>query len=436
MSRQSLLPLILAACSISFLAGCPGVQDVDSSLINGLLERVTDAIDPASPTSDLHDHAIDGEHGSESDADHSDPNHDDDPNAVQESEHRSDPGSEHDPAELDDPHSGDPQSGDPHDPGETNQGEEDPGNPNGEPDPGEDPGEDPMDPVAQQDALAVGFAAPLTVRNGTATYIALAVDAVIGASNLNGGTALVLTGTLRQRSAGVMQFDYTPAPEDRLRIDWVDSPDVDLFVTDIIGDFSSDSTTFLRNNHNLVVRVVIDGSLDVEFSSNLRRQSPTSFTSDRRITAVGVFEYNGRILNADLQSDGTSFFEVDQTGSEFRSATGYSGSITGDGLNIGVNENWQYTLVVAAGSSASTSTRNVNNDWTADGVTYRYIDGLIQNAFRDGRPNELGTVWQVSGELLRDGQPFGRLELGEDMINLKAELVVPNQRIELQTWRR
>ena len=76
----------------------------------------------------------------------------------------------------------------------------------------------------------------------------------------------------------------------------------------------------------------------------------------------------------------------------------------------------------------------VNNAWTAQSVEYRYADVVIQTALRDGRPTETDKVWRAEGELLANDEPIGRLALSVDAISIKANLILSDHQIELQSW--
>lgn len=289
-------------------------------------------------------------------------------------------------------------------------------------------------------ALASGYAAPAAVVDGAISHVSLAVEAVFLASRLTGGQQLVTTGTLTQLEPNSTRFSYSDAPNDRLRAELIGEPPIEFIITLMEGDFSGEADDFLGGPHDLSVRVIITDQVDVEYTSRQWRDSPLVNRGPRQQTARGSFVWQGTRYEADVRSDGTYSFEIDNTGFEFRTQSLYAGTITTDGYLMNVDESWDYISVSAVMESggqriSSSSTRTLNNTWTVNGVEYRYDNAVIQTALRNGRPIELDTTWLGEGELLRNGEAYGRLELGIQLSFVKVWLVLPDRRIELQSWR-
>ena len=60
----------------------------------------------------------------------------------------------------------------------------------------------------------------------------------------------------------------------------------------------------------------------------------------------------------------------------------------------------------------------------------------MNTAFRDGKPNELDTVWSATGNVTRNGQPYGNLQISPDVNGtfIHLYLVTPAGQVSLQSW--
>lgn len=280
-------------------------------------------------------------------------------------------------------------------------------------------------------AFVPTYAVSSGVVQNASFYLELGVNAAIRASVLaNGGTQLVTTGTLTQTAPNTLDFTYAPEPADRLRVVLTDGRAAEFFITTLTGNFSNDGRTFLNNPHEARLRVRDGEQMDLEFFSQQAQ-------GNRQAAAKGSFVHNGTRYTADLQAAGNYYFETDTTGSHFETRSLYTGTVAADGFVMQVNETWEYVSVYASGAAeASSLRRTLNNTWTTAAGRYRWNDAVVKAVFRDGKPNNLDTEWFVGGQLLKDDAPRGRLERGGDAINVKVELVLPNERVELQAWRR
>lgn len=334
----------------------------------------------------------------------------------------------------DDPHGGG--GSDPHDPrdppgdGHTDEGEADP------PAPPDEAG-DQTDLLELRPYIAPGLGSPHALVASANMYLPLAVDAVIRAGVLaNGGTALVTVGTLTQVTP--QQFTYATTPNDRLRLELLDGRSAEFYFDSVVGDFTGDGQTFLSGAHELGVRIVIENVQDVEYTSSLQNMPGRFYDYQRRFSARGRFVYDALAYDGDVQAEGTHYFENDQTGFEESDDLRYQGTIMGQHSTIQVDETWQFRNVGAEidgeYSVSSSVARRVDNAWsTVRGEEYRCAGALIQSAFRDGIPQD-PDFWQATGRLLRDGAEYGYLELTGDNDFIRAVLVLPEGRMEVQSW--
>lgn len=256
-------------------------------------------------------------------------------------------------------------------------------------------------------------------------------DAVYFASVSVGSQTAVVTGTVQQLP-GNQGWTYNVQPQDRLRLIYNDGREFDYFVTTITGDFSGSALNFLARDHSLTVRITGADQLDVTVSSNMNN-------GNRQATISGTFPQAGKLYQANLTVTGTYYFEVDNTGSEYRVNDSYQGTMSTSGFAVTVNETWNYTSVYSTGLDRenSSAVRTINNSWDINGVRYELRNGAFQTSFENGQPNEWAPplqYWDAQGELFRNDVRIGGLEWGTRSALLLHWLVIGDLRIELQRW--
>jgi hypothetical protein len=282
---------------------------------------------------------------------------------------------------------------------------------------------------AAREAAAVAISSPEGIFANTNSAVEVAARAVYLATVQNGNTTLTTTGTL---TVNGNQVTYSANPADRLRLQGANGESYDFFIDQMQGNLSGDDQTFLRNNHAFQFRLTRANGTDAAFTSTLNG-------NNRSLGVDGQLAIDGTTYTVAVQVAGPYSFQVDNSGSELYIDATYTGTISDGNVQVTVDENWDYEQVFATGGFvAENARRSFNTRWTVDGVTYRYRDGYLQSVFRDGRPTEWdvnNSPWQARGELLRDNQPIGNLEMGQEGGEIKVWLNFEGERIETHSWR-
>ena len=293
-----------------------------------------------------------------------------------------------------------------------------------------DPGKILPPTVEIEATIEASYELPVNVYQQANTAVDWGARAIAYSAQVNGGK-LVSEGTLVVDPNGNPQ-SYQPSPTDRLRVLGIDGKTYEFIYSRIEGDLSGDVSKFLDHNHNFQFRLLVAGETDVALIS-------IHDNGARILEVKGVFTYEGEQYDADLRMEGTYFFDVDNTGSSLKTNAVYKGTISGQGIEENVDESWQYESVYATGAFvAENAIRRFSTAWEVDGVRYKYISGRIQSVFRDGKPTEWdvnNTPWAAEGKLSRDGQPYGKLEIGQEGDEIKIWLNIGDEKVETQSWR-
>jgi len=266
----------------------------------------------------------------------------------------------------------------------------------------------------------------------------IGANAVFLASQLGaGGARLVTTGTLTQLG---QNWNYGLSPNDRLVVQFATGTNVSFYITRMQGDFSIGAATFLRQNHNFDYRVAIPGASDLTFTSDIGSGNPTF-----RATALGTLVWSNVTYNINLALVGDYRFEIDSSGSSYLNDYTMTGTVDAPGYSLNVNQRRRFEMVVAVvnfGGATRSESSSSNQDWnnntlTIGGEVYKWVNALKQKSFKNGQPSSVDTYWQASGGVLKNGGPFGLYKFGAGSVFgfVKFNLVLPNEVIELESWR-
>ena len=274
---------------------------------------------------------------------------------------------------------------------------------------------------------ANAWTAPFNAYQSSSQTASLSVEAAWQASMLNGGTTLITTGTLTQ--TGQNSFSYSATPTDRLVVQLSNGENYEIQFQQFTGDFSGDAQNYLSSNHNLSFSLT-GPTADITVSSQ-RSGINVQANLDGTLILEGI-DYT-----ADLNMTGTNRFDIDNTGFEYNVDNAYTGTLTSATISLTINETWVYNNVSATGSgNAENGIRTFNNSWTRNGNEFRFQNGRLQIAFRDGRPSDYSNgYWMAQGELLANGEQIGQMEFGQDGNYLKTWVTANGQRTEMQSWR-
>jgi hypothetical protein len=258
----------------------------------------------------------------------------------------------------------------------------------------------------------------------------IGANAVFLASELGGGgVRLVTTGTLTQLG---QNWSYGASPNDRLVVQFAIGTNASFYVTRMLGDFSFDATTFLHQNHNFDYRVVVPSVSDLTFTSQISAGTPSL-----RATVLGTLVWSNLTYSINLSLVGDYRFEIDSTGSSLLDDHTTTGTVNAPGYSLTISERRRFELVSTSSGTATTEETWNNNTLILGADTYKWVNARKQKSFKDGNPSSVDTYWQASGGVLKNGAPFGLYKFGTSSVFgfVRFSLVLPNEVIELESWR-
>lgn len=262
----------------------------------------------------------------------------------------------------------------------------------------------------------------------------LAVEAVLMASRLTGGYQLVTYGTLTQFAPDYQSFQYSPTPQDRLKVILHQGKTLEFVIKDFRGNLSLGASQFLSQNHALDFEGREEGVYDIHVTS-------LQWEGQRQGQIKGKTLFENVTYQFDLAVLGSYFFEVDSTGSEYKSDFTLKGAVHSPRMQVNVDESRFFRMITTRGTrteSVSNASNTTNNTaTTSDGHNYQFQNAIIRKAFRDGKPNE-PEYWLGQGVLLKDGQALGQIQLGYEtekaIFWLKLNGSGEGEKIVLESW--
>ena len=299
---------------------------------------------------------------------------------------------------------------------------------------------DPADPNDPNPAIATGatalapaHVAPERVFTEGQSAASLAVDGVIGATVLSGGSTVITTGTLRQSG---QRFTYERAPTDRLVIVLADGRRFELFVDDLRGNLQAGAEGFFGGDHAITFRITEGDRADLRVTS-------TKLGQNQEASAQGRIQIGEIGATVDLRYAGRTYFENDSTGAEYDDQYRVTGTVVTDTYSLNVDESWHFVLVSstgARGATASSATRTIASRATIGGAEYVWQNVVMKKAFRNGTPNEIDTFWAAEGEIFENGRPYGRYRMDIESVDLRTYGVIkfyldlPSGTQEVESW--
>ena len=232
----------------------------------------------------------------------------------------------------------------------------------------------------------------------------MVVEAVYAASAQMG--QVVYAGTLTVSSMGVQ---YAPQPTDRLVLNYGQQRQ-EFVVHQAQGDNQAmNASGWLLAPHHLDYTHRIPGEAEARITA---RYDGSRFD----VTLRGWYTQSGRRYELDLQARGGAAGVRDYGGQDTQTQYDLTGTITGAGLSLDVSERHASTLVAATSlrtlpsqrGSASRVNATINNRVRHGGSTYQLQNVQVQTDQKTRGGNTTGGMTGLSGDLLRDGQPYGR----------------------------
>ena len=274
-------------------------------------------------------------------------------------------------------------------------------------------------------SVKAGLAAPDAAYDAGVGSLSLATEAVFFASIVNGGAAVVATGTLNQQSP-TQPFTYSAAPNDKLVIAWAQGAPTEFVITQFAGDFSRDARHFVNSDHLVVFSVRREGVLDIAMQSQrIGGQSATTLTGTIILDEVAY------ALNLALA--GTYSSSADVSVSRHESNERFTGTMSADnGFSANIDETHYFKLVLFE-NVITNRDRTANNRWTFGGKTYTLQGVRLRHEELNGWANP-SDYWIIQGGVLEDGALVGAVGFEENDLWISIYIEVDGERIEIERF--
>lgn len=268
--------------------------------------------------------------------------------------------------------------------------------------------------VALDEAFKIAFGLPRVVAVNVHLSRTMVVEAVYAASAHMG--QVVYHGTLTMTQMGVQ---YLPQPSDRLVVN-LGSQTHEFVVHQAQGnDQALNASAWVLAPHLLRYTHRLPGQAEAQISA---RYDGSRF----EVALRGWYTQNNRRYDLNLQAAGQSAGVRDYGGQDTQTIYDLTGGITGGGLSLEVNERHASTLVAATSTrtlpsrrgSASRINATINNTLRFAGNVYQLQNVQVQTDQKTKGGNTDGGMTGLSGQLLRDGQVYGRFfnQAGQPML--------------------
>ena len=162
---------------------------------------------------------------------------------------------------------------------------------------------------------------------------------------------------------------------------------------------------------------------------------------NRRPVTVPVLLKLAQRYDVDVKYEGRERRQSDSTGSSYNSTATYSGTVSGNGVELTVRETQTFNQVHAVrtqgmGGTAVGTQREINNRLRTGDDTYEWRGVRIRSSFRDGRASNAEREWSAHGELLLNGARLGSYALGLQPDAVCFELDIGGDRQQIQRFER
>ena len=263
-------------------------------------------------------------------------------------------------------------------------------------------------------AISVAFGLPRILALNTYMSRSFVVEAVYQATALSGGAYMgrvVNTGTLTQGYGG---FQYSPQPTDRLVVNMGQQQVHEFVVHQAQGNNqAATASAWVMAPHILRYTHRLQGQAEGEISAQ--------FDGARfQVQVRGWYVQSGVRYDVNLTASGATSGSSGYHGQDSQTQYGVSGTISGGGVAITVNEQHSSSMAAATSlyslpsqrGSASRFNATINNVVRVGGADYQFQNVQVQvdQRTRGTGPAE-GGLTGLSGVVLRSGQPFGQMVL-------------------------
>lgn len=230
-----------------------------------------------------------------------------------------------------------------------------------------------------------------------------------------------LTGTVKVSAQGAR---YAPGPAGELRMN-VGGERVRLKMKRC-SPANRSVQDFLSGDRQLVGTVYARRGQKIYLDSRARGGS------DRLVVKGRILAAN-RMLNVDLKIRQGHSGDHDMSGHGSKDVVQVSGSIKGKGFSLKVDARSVSEFQASGARSANSMVTRVNNVLQQGGSTYRWKDVVFKSSFRNGHPSSLDSFWEASGQVTKDGAPWGRVAFVQR--GRRFVLKTPKKTIRLQQFK-
>jgi hypothetical protein len=271
-------------------------------------------------------------------------------------------------------------------------------------------------------ALPIAFGLPRVIAVNSYLSRGLVVEAVYQATALTGSAQwgqITNTGTLELGAAGLQ---YSPYPTDQLVV-VLGEQRHEFVVLEAQGNMQAmTAAAWVMSPHILRYVHRLPEQAEAEISV---RFDGVSFDSQ----VEGWYVQSGTRYNLNLFASGQSTGQRDYHGQEVQTEYDLSGKISGGGLEVDVNEHHVSALAAATNlrilpsqrGSASRFNGTLNNVLRVGGAEYKLQNVQVQTDMKARGGEGSAGLTHVDGQVLRNGEAFGRCVLQAGRAILETE---------------
>jgi hypothetical protein len=236
-----------------------------------------------------------------------------------------------------------------------------------------------------------------------------------------GGVQIVKTGTVTEQAPG--QWVYSASPSDKLVLKPASGKPLEATEIDLYGNPQSPDA-FFASDHRISYSAKVEGLGEMKVQRVVQNRATQG-------SATGTF---------DFKSAGSTYFDNDSTGSEYRNEERVTGVAKGDDFELTVDESWTFRSITASKSGTATEAiRKSANALKLGGDSYASACSF-QKSFTKGKPSQLDTYWKAQGGMEKNGQTFGVCKMdsqafGQSGGQIRFVLALATgEVIELEKW--
>jgi len=235
-----------------------------------------------------------------------------------------------------------------------------------------------------------------------------AMIAIFDVSVAAGGTELINTGTFTHNG---QTWQHQSEPTDRMVVQASTGLSTTITWTRFFFAEDISSADDLLQAHDVAGRVVVDGLVDISFTSvnGTRCCGSGSFS----YSYAGTFTLGGEVWNVTEASEGTSFFDIGSGSFEYRTDERVIADYSSSTQAIHIDYTNDYDSI-SVDNLVTDTKETIASSYTDNGVTYSYVGksvgapAFIRSLTFNGNPSELN-LWSAIGGILRNGEVYGIL---------------------------